>query len=67
MSKAFSLSREDWNKWTRNVMLFGGPAVILFLSALSAGKSPEEAVLILYGAILNAVIDLLKKYLSENK
>lgn len=65
-SDRFSLTREDWNKWTRDTILFTGPAVLLFLTALSAGKSLEEAVLILYGAMLNALTNLLKKYLSEN-
>lgn len=62
-----TMTREDWEKWGKNVLTFSTPALLLFLTALAGGKTFQEASSVLYLAIINALIDLLKKYTSEVK
>ena len=56
----------DVQRWFRNTVLFFAPAFLLFLQQLVAGKSLQEAAPILYLWLLNTLIDVTRKYLSEN-
>lgn len=58
---------EDIKRWGRNTLLFTTPALIVFLTALSNGKSLNDALMVMYPAFINLVIDLLRKYRNENK
>lgn len=62
MSPKNSLSQEDLARWAKNVLIFSSPALIAFLVALQSGMSLKQASLAIYPALMNAAIDLLKKY-----
>lgn len=63
-SPRFQLNQNDINMWLRNIGLFSTPLVIIFLTALQTGTPFHQAVLLLYGALLNALIDILKKFIG---
>lgn len=63
-SPRYTLNKEDWKKWGRNVLIFSSPLLILFLMEIQKGTSPKVALTLVYAAFLNAIIDLLKKYVS---
>lgn len=56
----------DVQRWLRNTVLFFAPAFLLFLQQLVAGKSVQESAPILYLWLLNTLIDVTRKYLTEN-
>ena len=56
----------DWERWFRNTVLFFAPAFLLFLNQLVSGKSVQEAAPVLYLWLLNTLIDVTRKYLTEN-
>ncbi|MDQ3008824.1 MAG: hypothetical protein M3Q81_04485 [bacterium] len=65
-SERFKLTIQDMKKWARNVLLFTAPSLIIFLGAINQGVPIEQAGLVLQAALLNACIDLLKKFVTEN-
>jgi hypothetical protein len=67
VSKRFDLTMEDAEKWVRNSLIFLAPAMIVFLTAIQSGTPFEEALKVVYLYGLNVTIDLLKKFVSENK
>lgn len=65
-SQPGTMNIQDWNKWGKNVLIFSTPAIILFLGALANNTPIQEAVKVLYLAIINALIDLLRKFQAGN-
>jgi len=61
-SRSGELNRKDWEQWAKNLLIFSAPALILFLTELSHGTDWKKAMSFLYLALINALIDLLKKY-----
>ncbi len=58
---------EDVKRWAKNILVFSSGSIIVFLVALQTGASVQEAALALYGALINALIDLFKKWQGEIK
>ena len=56
------LISQDVQKWFKNLLVFSTPALIIFLISLSNGSSLQDSAKVLYVAVLNALIDLLKKF-----
>ncbi len=56
------LISEDVQKWLKNVLIFSTPALIIFLTSLSNGSSLQDSAKVLYVVVLNALIDLLRKF-----
>lgn len=56
----------DVQRWFKNTTLFFAPAFILFLMQLQQGNSVQEALPILYLWLINTLIDVTRKYLTEN-
>lgn len=67
ISKRGELNTADLKKWAKNALVFSLPLAILFLQQLQSGKSLEEALPLVYAALINALIDLLKKLLDGKK
>ena len=61
-SESGTMNRSDWKNWGKNVLIFSTPALILFLGALANNTPFQDAAKVLYLAIINALIDLLRKY-----
>lgn len=58
----FTLNQDDVNKWAKNLLIFSAPLLIVFLTQLQAGVPLDKAVYTLYGALINALIDILRKF-----
>ena len=74
-SKRFTLSREDLNKWGRNIVIFFGPLGLIYLAFAVAniegdGFQWADFVpnMIVLGAmtlyLINATTDLIRKFLA---
>lgn len=61
------LTKEDVLRSAQNALLFASPLLILALTELQAGKSFEDIYKLLVAAVINIVIDLLRKFKNESK
>jgi hypothetical protein len=61
------LIKEDIARWFKNLLIFSSPALILFLTSVQAGDPFEISGKILLVALINALIDLLRKFTGENQ
>lgn len=61
------LTKEDVLRSAKNALLFASPLLILALTELQAGKSFEDIYKLLLAAVINIVIDLLRKFKNESK
>lgn len=61
------LTKEDVFRSAKNALLFASPLLILALTELQAGKSFEDIYKLLLAAVINIVIDLLRKFKNESK
>lgn len=66
-SKKNKLNKKDIKKWFDNMLTFSAVPLIVFLELLRNGVALDKAAYVLYIAVLNALIDLLKKYKADNK
>lgn len=66
-SETYQLIKEDLQRVCINALIFALPAVAIALEQLIAGKSAQEILPILYLWLLNALLDLTRKFLSANK
>jgi hypothetical protein len=57
---------QDVKKAIKNSLIFASPLIVLFITQLQAGKTPQEAALFLYAAALQLALDLFKKWANEN-
>lgn len=57
----------DYKKVGKNALIFSAPALLLILTGLQAGRTPEELVNIVYLWFLNALVDLLRKFQATNQ
>lgn len=64
-SGANSLSKEDIQKWAKNLLVFFAPAFIIFLMALQSGAELKDALLPVYSWLLGTLIDLFKKFKAD--
>lgn len=65
-SQKRELITADYRRWARNFAIFFAPALIIFLLQLQAGKTIEEALPVLYLWMINSLIDITRKFLTEN-
>lgn len=63
-SNKFNLNSADIERVAKNALIFFAPAAILFLTAIQAGSSVQDAASVLYLWGLNTAIDLLRKYVA---
>lgn len=63
-SRKGKLSRQDIEQWAHNAVIFSAPALMVFLQQLADGQPLNVAARFLYVAGLNALIDLLRKFLA---
>lgn len=66
-SGPYQVSYDDLKKWAVNTAIFLAPAALLFLLALQSGKSFQEALVIIELWGLNTAIDLVRKFIADNK
>ena len=61
-SPSGELSKQDWKQWGKNTLIFSAPLLILFLTQIQAGVDLKTASSLVLAALINALIDLLRKY-----
>ena len=61
------LRRQDIERVARNALIFAAPLIILALTELQRGTELRVVVGIVAGAGVQVLIDLLRKFLNENK
>lgn len=66
LSAQYRLDTTEAQKVAKNALIFTAPALILALTALQNGKTWEEIQYILYLWLLNTLLDLLRKFQSNN-
>ena len=57
----------DFQKWSKNTLIFLSPALLIFLLQIQAGKTLQEAFVALQVWLLGIVIDFLRKWSSSNR
>lgn len=65
VSQKYKLTIEDIKKIVKNAIIFLAPVLIILLIDLQNGRQIDMAYLKLWA--LNIVIDVLKKFIAENK
>lgn len=66
-SQPFQLNRSDLLKIAKNAAIFSAPAALIFLTIIQKGGSINDAMIAVYGWLLNTAIDTLRKYISGTK
>lgn len=66
-SDRFELVWQDIKQAVTNSLLFASPLLLIALLGLQEGKSWNEIKGLVYGAALQLVIDLVRKYLTQDK
>jgi len=66
-SDRFKFIYEDIKKAIFNAFVFGSPLLLFILMGIQAGKSFEDIKLLVIAWILQAAIDLTKKFISVNR
>lgn len=56
---------EDVKRVAKNALIFASPLIVLALTELQAGKSWSEISTLVYGAAIQVVIDLFRKWQGE--
>lgn len=65
-SQEFQLIWEDVKKAALNSLVFASPLLLMVLGGLQQGKTWEEMSPLLYAALIQLAIDLIKKYLTKD-
>lgn len=58
---------EDFKKMAMNAAWFFSPLMLVFLGALQAGTPIKDALVLVYGGLLQILVDGLKKWKYEVK
>lgn len=65
-SGRFTLTGKDWKKWATDTAYFFAPALLIFIGALQTGSTFQEALTPLYGWLLSAVFNLVRKWYTDH-
>ena len=66
-SAKFALNEKDLKKWAYNTAVFLAPALLVALLIFQGGGNLREALVALKLWGLNVSIDLVKKFVADNK
>ena len=66
-SARFVLNNKDLRKWSYNTLVFLAPALLVALLIFQGGGNFREALVALKLWGLNVSIDLVKKFVADNK
>lgn len=65
-SKSYELIWEDVKKAAFNSLVFASPLLLMLLGGLQQGKTWDEMSPLLYAAVIQLVMDLIKKYFTKD-
>jgi hypothetical protein len=63
-SNKWELNKQDILKWSNNVLIFLAPALVIFLTSVQNGTDIKSASYVMVLWVINALIDLARKYLQ---
>lgn len=66
-SPRFSMTEDQWLSLGKSLIKYTAPLFLVFLVAIQAGTPLKDAVVVLWGAALQVVINFLSKFTSETK
>lgn len=61
------VKKTEMRKRVRNSVVFLAPALLVFLTAVQSGVPADQALIAVYTWLVNAFIDLTKKFIASNK
>lgn len=65
-SEAYTLIKQDIERWLKNILKFSAPAILVGLVAIKE-QSVEVAITSFAWALYGAIVDLLRKFISETQ
>lgn len=63
-SKRYALNSQDIRQWIKNLLIFSSPILILILTELQKGMPLEQVKPLIMAALINALIDILRKFVD---
>jgi tetrahydromethanopterin S-methyltransferase subunit G len=66
-SPRWSINTDQWSMIGKSLWKYTAPLVLVFLIQLQQGATIQEAIPILYGAILQLLINIVSKFVTETK
>jgi hypothetical protein len=66
MSERWTVSQDQWAMIGKSLWKYTAPLVLVFLLQLQMGKTLQEALPILYGALLQLAINFVSKFASQS-
>lgn len=63
-SKRYALNSQDIRQWIKNLLIFSSPILILILTELQKGTPLEQVKPLIMAALINALIDILRKFVD---
>ena len=66
-SARFSVSKEQWASIGKSLWKYTAPLLLIFLLEIQRGTPIEQALPIIYGAILQLAINFISKFATETK
>jgi hypothetical protein len=66
-STRWSISKDQWASIGKSLWKYTAPLVLVFLISIQNGASPKDAAIVLYGAALQLVINIVSKFVTETK
>ena len=67
MNERWTVSQAQWAMIGKSLWKYTSPLVLIFLLQLQQGKTLQEALPILYGALLQLAINFVSKFATEGK
>ena len=67
MSPRWSLTPEQWKSVGKSLWKYTAPLLLVFLLSIQAGTPIDQALYIVYGAVLQLLINFLSKFTTETK
>jgi hypothetical protein len=66
-SARFSISQDQWAAIGKSLWKYTAPLILVFLLELQRGNSIQQAIPIVYGAVLQLLINVISKFVTETK
>lgn len=66
-SSRFTISKEQWQTIFKSLWKYTAPLLLLFLIEIQRGTEVKQALILVYGAVLQLAINIISKFVTETK
>jgi len=66
-SPRWSITSEQWQSFVKSLWKYTAPLLLIFLIEVQRGTPIEQALVIVYAALLQVAINFLSKFATESK